>query len=54
MMQETIMVRSRMTAYMILAEVEFLQDGQQLQQRPMAALPQQQAKLPTDRRAPMA
>lgn len=38
---------------MILAEVEFLQDGQQPQQRPQAAEPQQQAKAPTDINAPI-
>ncbi len=52
-MQQTIMVtRSRM-AYMSLAEVEFLQEGQAAQQREQAAEPQQQAREPTDRRAPM-
>ncbi len=52
-MQQTIMVtRSRM-AYMSLAEVEFLQEGQAAQQREQAAEPQQHAREPTDRRAPM-
>ncbi len=52
-MQDTTMVRSRMTAYMILEEVEFLQEGQAAQHREQAADPQQQARAPTDKSAPM-
>ena len=38
---------------MSLEEVEFLHDGQAAQQRLQAADPQQQARPPTDKRAPM-
>ena len=50
---QTTMVTSRRTAYMILEEVEFLQDGQAAQHREKAAEPQQQARAPTDIRAPI-
>jgi hypothetical protein len=52
-MHEVIMVRRRRTAYMILADVEFLHVGQTEQQRPHAADPQQHARLPRDNRAPI-
>ena len=52
-MQLTIMVTRRRMAYMSLDEVEFLHDGQAAQQRLQAADPQQQARPPTDKRAPM-
>ena len=52
-MQETIMVRSIRTAYMILAEVEDLQLGQHEQQRPTAEAPQQHARVPRLMMAPM-
>lgn len=45
--QAAMVPRSSMRAYMILDEVEFLQEGQALQQREQAALPQQQASCKT-------
>jgi len=56
MMQQVIVAKRSMRAYIIRVDVEFLHDGQELQQRPQAALPQQQAswaKLNTPRTAPM-
>ena len=53
-MHETIMVTRRRMAYMILAEVELLQEGQQEQQRPTAEAPQQHANVPKEMMAPMA
>ncbi len=47
------MVSSKRTAYMILEEVEFLQDGQQAQHRDTAEVPQQHARPPRDKMAPM-
>lgn len=52
-MHETMTVRSRMTAYMILDEVEFRQEGQAEQHRLQAADPQQQARPPRDRIPPI-
>ena len=48
MTQATIIVRRSMRAYIILADVEFLQDGHDAQHKLQAADPQQQAKLPKD------
>jgi len=45
---ETIMVSSRIMAYIILEEVEFLQDGHAAQQSEQAVEPQQQAMLARD------
>ena len=42
-MQATMVPNSSMIAYIILLDDEFLHDGHALQQRPQAALPQQQA-----------
>ena len=47
-MQLTINVSKRINAYMILADVEFLQDGHAAQHIEQAADPQQHAKLPMD------
>ncbi len=41
--QATMVPNSSMIAYIILLDDEFLHDGHALQQRPQAALPQQQA-----------
>jgi len=40
-------------AYIILAEVEFLHDGQAAQHNEQAAEPQQHARLPSERIPPM-
>ena len=53
MTEDTIMVSKSTMAYIILDEVEFLQDGHAAQQRPQAADPQQQAKAPMDMMQPM-
>ena len=42
-MQATMVPNNSMIAYIILLDDEFLHDGHALQQRPQAALPQQQA-----------
>lgn len=42
-MQATMVPNSNMMAYIILVDDEFLHDGHAWQQRPQAALPQQQA-----------
>ena len=47
-MQFTINVSKSINAYMILADVEFLQDGHAAQHMEQAADPQQHAKLPMD------
>ena len=52
-MQDTIKVRRRMIAYMILDEVEFLHDGHAEQHKEQAAEVQQQARLPRDRMPPI-
>ena len=52
-MHDTIMVRSRIMAYIIREEVELLQEGQQEQQRPTAEAPQQHANVPREIMAPM-
>jgi len=52
-MQDTIVVSSKRKAYIILAEVEFLQEGHAAQHREQAAEEQQQARLPSDITPPM-
>ena len=52
-MHETINVSTRISAYIILADVEFLQEGQAAQHKEHAAEPQQQARLPRDRIPPI-
>ena len=53
MTHETIRVSNKMRAYIIRADVEFLQDGHAAQHNEQAADPQQQAKLPMDRIPPI-
>ena len=52
-MQDTTVVNRRRSAYIILADVEFLHDGQAAQHSEVAAEVQQQARPPSERIPPI-